>query len=232
MAMSAAVGHVGRFSLWGKPVSSEIEWLKPLLKISSDLEMLLQLLVGILVLFGLYLWVVVGSREYQTTFQYLLHKNEMEVQATAQTKDTVIRRYVMAQTLNAAEQDRLQQLKLCEQILADWRGVLDAKLKQLTLGAPREPEVPDRDALLVLASRVFPLDYTLFGVLFLYVFLVAFVALTSHGARFLCFRINRRQPRLMSSFTMVVVSLMIIYLASVELFNTLTLAPQTTMFGR
>ncbi|TYZ64461.1 hypothetical protein PybrP1_001721 [[Pythium] brassicae (nom. inval.)] len=278
--------------LCGKPVSSDVEWLKPLLKISSDLEMLLRLLIGILVLFGLYLWVAVASRglasvpvvglliedhgndENRTTFQDLLHENAMETQATAQTKDTILRRYATAQALSVADQDRLQQLKLREQILADRRGVLDANLQQFTLGTRlacwkrpigaallllsllsvasllltsvdkllhssfargfllNQPVLPNPvDALLVLASRVFPLDYVLFGVLFLYVFLVAFVVLTRHGARFLCFRMDRLQPRLTSSSTMVVVSLVMIYLAIVGLFSTLTLAPQYATFG-
>ncbi|TYZ58014.1 hypothetical protein PybrP1_002170 [[Pythium] brassicae (nom. inval.)] len=180
-------------------------------------------------------------------FQYMLHENAMEMQATAQTKDMILRRYATAQALSATDQDRLQQLKNCEQILADWCDVLDAKLKQFTLGEPRVLEEPDRfaqgfllnrpvppkpvNALLVLASRVFLLGYVLFSVIFLYVFLVAFVVLTRHGARFLRFRMDRMQPRLMSLSTMVVVSLVIINLASIELFSTLTLTPQTATFG-
>lgn len=278
--------------LCGKPASSDVEWLKPLLKISSDLEMLLRLLIGILVLFGLYLWVFVASRgiasvpvvgllvedhgndENRTTFQDLLNENAMETQATAQTKDTILRRYATSQSLSAADQDRLQQLKLREQILEDRRGVLDANLKQFTLGKRlacwkipigvvllllslltlvallitsldkilhssyeqgfllNQPMLPNPvDGLLVLASRFFPLDYVLFGVLFLYFFLVSFVELTRHGVRFLCFRMDRLQPRLTSSSTMVVVSLVMIYMAMVGLFSILTLAPQYATFG-
>lgn len=278
--------------LCGKPVSSDVEWLKPLLKISSDLEMLLRLLIGILVLFGLYLWVFVASRglasvplvgllmedhgndENRTTFQDLLHENALESQATAQTKETILRRYATSQQLSAADKDRLEQLKLREQILADRRSVLDANLKQFTLGTRlscwkipvgvlllllsllllvsllitsldkllhssyaqgfllNAPAFPNPvDALLVLASRVFPLDYVLFGVLFLYFFFVAFVVLTRHGLRFVCFRMDRLQPRLTSSSTMTVVSLVMIYMAMVALFSVLTLAPQYATFG-
>ncbi|KAF1330850.1 hypothetical protein FI667_g4677, partial [Globisporangium splendens] len=278
--------------LCGKPASSDIDWLKPLLKISSDLEMLLRLLIGILVLFGLYLWIVVGSRglasvplvgllmedhgndDNRNTFQDLLNENAMETQAAAQTKETILRRYATSQQLSVADQDRLQQLKLREQILQDRRAVLDANLKQFTIGkrlscwkipigamllvisllilvsmlitsldklmhssfekgfllnAPKFPNPVD--GLLVIASHFFPLDYIVFGVLFLYFFLVSFVMLTRYGLRFLCFRLDRLQPRLTSSSTMTIVSLVMIYMAMVGLFSVLTLAPQYATFG-
>lgn len=278
--------------LCGKPASTDIEWLKPLLKISSDLEMLLRLLIGILVLFGLYLWIFVASRglasvplvgllmedhgndENRNTFQDLLNENAMETQATSQTKETILRRYATSQQLSAADVDRLQQLKLREQILEDRRGVLDANLKQFTIGKRlsywkipigvllllisllilvsllitsldkmlhssyekgfllNQPQFPNPiDGLLVIASHFFPLDYVLFGVLFLYFFLVSFVVLTRHGLRFLCFRMDRLQPRLTSSSTMTIVSLVMIYMAMVGLFCILTLAPQYATFG-
>lgn len=278
--------------LCGKPASSDIDWLKPLLKISSDLEMLLRLLIGILVLLGLYLWIFVASRglasvplvglliedhvndDNRNTFQDLLNENAMETQATTQTKETILRRYATSQQLSVADQDRLQQLKLREQILQERRVVLDANLKQFTIGKRlscwkvpigvlllmtsllilvsmlttsldklmhssfekgfllNEPKFPNPiDGLLVIASHFFPLDYIVFGVLFLYFFLVSFVVLTRHGLRFLCFRLDRLQPRLTSSSTMTVVSLVMIYMAMVGLFSVLTLAPQYATFG-
>lgn len=278
--------------LCGKPASSDIDWLKPLLNMSSDLTMLLRLLMGILVLFGMYLWIVVCSRglasvplvgllmddhsmdEQKSTFQDLLNENAMEAQATFQTRETILKRYAEAHSMSIADRERLEQLKLREKLLEDRRGVLDANLKQFALGSRwscwripiglffllmsllilssmlitsvdkllhssfhhgfllNAPVLPNPvDALLVLASHFFPLDYVLFGVLFVYLFVVSFVVLLRHGLRLACLRMDRVRPRLTSSSTMTLVSLVMIYMAMVALFSVLTLAPQYATFG-
>ncbi|KAJ0404559.1 hypothetical protein ATCC90586_004855 [Pythium insidiosum] len=95
-----------------------------------------------------------------------------------------------------------------------------------------EPKFPNPiDGLLVLASSLFPLDYVLFGVLYLYLFIVSFVMLMRHGVRFLCFRLDRLQPRLTSASTMAIVTLVLINISVVGLFSVLTLAPQYATFG-
>lgn len=278
--------------LCGKPASSDIDWLKPLLKWSSDLETFLRLLIGILVLFGTYLWLFVSARglasvpvvgllmedhsvdENKNTFQDLLNENALEAQATAQTKETILRRYTTTQQMSAADQERLEQLKLREQLLQERRDVLDANLQRFSLGSRlscwkvplgvvlllfslllvasmlittldkmvhssfqrgfllNEPKFPNPvDGLLVLASRFFPLDYILFAVVFVYLFVVSIVVLVRHGVAFLCFRLGHLQPRLTSSATMVIVSLVLVYVAFVGLFSVLTLAPQYATFG-
>ncbi|GLE03735.1 hypothetical protein PINS_up012637 [Pythium insidiosum] len=95
-----------------------------------------------------------------------------------------------------------------------------------------EPTFPNPiDGLLVLASSLFPLDYVLFGVLYLYLFVVSFVMLMRHGVRFLCFRLDRLQPRLTAASTMAIVTLVLINISVVGLFSVLTLAPQYATFG-
>lgn len=278
--------------LCGKPASSDIDWLKPLLNMSSDLDMLLRLFMGILVLFGMYLWIVVCSRglasvplvgllmddhsmdEQKSTFQDLLNENAMEAQATFQTRETILKRYAEAHSMSIVDRERLEQLKLREKLLEDRRGVLDANLKQFALGSRwscwripiglfflllsllilssmlitsvdkllhssfrhgfllNAPVLPNPvDALLVLASHFFPLDYVLFGVLFVYLFVVSFAVLVRHGLRLACLRMDRVRPRLTSSSTMTLVSLVMIYMAMVALFSVLTLAPQYATFG-
>lgn len=276
----------------GKPASSDIDWLKPLLQWSSDLETFLRLIIGILVLFGSYLWLFVSARglatvpivgllmedhnvdENKNTFEDLLRENALETQAAEQTKETILRRYATTQQMSAADRERLEQLKLREQLLQERRDVLDANLRRFSLGSGlscwkiplgvvlllsslllvasmlvttldkaihssfrhgfllNEPVFPNPvDGLLVLASRFFPLDYVLFGVAFVYLFAVSAVILVRHGVAFLCFRLGRLQPRLTSAATMVIVSLVLIYVAIVGLFSVLTLAPQYATFG-
>jgi len=95
-----------------------------------------------------------------------------------------------------------------------------------------EPKLPNpMDLLLVLASRVFPLDYVVFAVLFLYLFSISLVVLKRHGLQFLCFRLGRLQPRLTSAATMTMLCLVLMQLAMVGLFSLLTLAPQYATFG-
>jgi LMBR1 domain-containing protein 1 len=278
--------------LCGKPTSSDIDWLKPLLHLSTDLAALFRLVIGILVLSGVYLWVFVcarglacvplvgllmedhGENENKTTFEDLLRENAMETQATDQTKDTILKRYVVDQRMSRLDSERLEQLRLREQLLKDRRAVLHANLERFSqtnrwgcwrvplglvlllcsllllvsmlitsldkmvhssfakgflLDAPRFPN--PIDGLLVLASRSFPLDYILFGLVFVYFFAVSFIVLLRHGVRVLCFRLDRLQPRLTSASTMTMVSLIMIYLAIVGLFSVLTLAPQYATFG-
>jgi LMBR1 domain-containing protein 1 len=278
--------------LCGKPASSDIDWLKPLLQWSSDLETFLRLVTGILVLLGTYLWLFVSARglasvpvvgllmedhsvdENRNTFQDLLRENALEAQATVQTKETILRRYEVTQQMNAADLERLQQLQLREQLLQERRDVLDVNLQRFSLGSRlscwkvplgvlllllslllvasmlittldkmahssfkrgfllNEPAFPNPvDGLLVLSSRFFPLDYVLFAVVFVYLFAVSLVVLARHGVAFLCFRLGRLQPRLTSSATMVVVSLVLAHVAFVGLFSVLTLAPQYATFG-
>lgn len=278
--------------LCGKPASSDIDWLKPLLQWSSDLETFLRLIIGILVLFGTYLWLFVSARglasvpivgllmedhsvdENKNTFQDLLNENALEAQATEQTKETILRRYATTQQMSAADQERLEQLKIREKMLQERRDVLNANLQRFAIGSRfscwrvplgvtlllfslllvvsmlittvdkmvhssfsrgyllNEPKFPNPvDGLLVLASRFFPLDYILFAIIFIYMFVVSFVVLVRHGVAFLCFRLGRLQLRLTSSATMVVVSLVLVYVAIVGLFSVLTLAPQYATFG-
>ncbi|KAF1790347.1 hypothetical protein GQ600_13225 [Phytophthora cactorum] len=76
------------------------------------------------------------------------------------------------------------------------------------------PEFPNpMDLLLVLASRVFPLDYVVFAVLFVYLFTISLI------------------PRLTTAATMTMLSLVLMQLAMVGLFALLTLAPQYATFG-
>ncbi|DBA00553.1 TPA: hypothetical protein N0F65_006457 [Lagenidium giganteum] len=278
--------------LCGKPTSTDVDWLKPLLNYSSDIEMIYRLLIGIVVLCGLYLWIVVCSRglaslplvgllmenhavdENKSTFKDLLAENAMETQATMQTKDTLLKRYAHQRQMSSADQERLAQLKMREKILLERREVLEANARRFELsGRWRCWKIPigvllmlvsllivvsllitslDKmlhsnfrkgfllnhmqfpnpiDLLLVLASRFFPFDYILFAVLFLYLFVVSFVMLGRHGVRVLCFRMDRLQPRLTSSSTMAIVSLIMIYMAMIGLFSMLTLAPQYATFG-
>ncbi|KAF1790535.1 hypothetical protein GQ600_2793 [Phytophthora cactorum] len=94
------------------------------------------------------------------------------------------------------------------------------------------PEFPNpMDLLLVLASRVFPLDYVVFAVLFVYLFTISLIVLKRHGLQFLCFRLGRLQPRLTTAATMTMLSLVLMQLAMVGLFALLTLAPQYATFG-
>ncbi|GMF27309.1 unnamed protein product [Phytophthora lilii] len=94
------------------------------------------------------------------------------------------------------------------------------------------PEFPNpMDLLLVLASQVFPLDYVVFAVLFVYLFAISLIVLKRHGLQFLCFRLGRLQPRLTSAATMTMLSLVLMQLAMVGLFALLTLAPQYATFG-
>ncbi|CEG39677.1 uncharacterized protein PHALS_09914 [Plasmopara halstedii] len=87
------------------------------------------------------------------------------------------------------------------------------------------------DLLLVLASRVFPLDYVVFTVLFVYLFAISLIVLKRHGLQFLCFRLGRLQPRLTSAATMTMLSLVLMQLAVIGLFALLTMAPQYATFG-
>ncbi|KAG6585003.1 lysosomal cobalamin transporter [Phytophthora cinnamomi] len=278
--------------LCGKPASSDIDWLRPLLKFSSDLETFLRLLVGILALTGMYLWLFVCSRglasvplvgllmedhsidENMTTFEDLLQENAMETQATKQTRETILQRYAVEQQMSGADQERLSQLKTREKLLEERREVLNANLRRFALTGKlscwkipigvvlmilsllivvsmlitsidkmahsnfergfllNAPEFPNpMDLLLVLASRVFPLDYVVFAVLFVYLFTISLVVLKRHGLQFLCFRLGRLQPRLTSAATMTMLSLVLMQLAMVGLFALLTLAPQYATFG-
>ncbi|KAG6613121.1 lysosomal cobalamin transporter [Phytophthora cinnamomi] len=137
--------------LCGKPASSDIDWLRPLLKFSSDLETFLRLLVGILALTGMYLWLFVCSRglasvplvgllmedhsidENMTTFEDLLQENAMETQATKQTRETILQRYAVEQQMSGADQERLSQLKTREKLLEERREVLNANLRRFAL---------------------------------------------------------------------------------------------------
>ncbi|KAG7390064.1 putative lysosomal cobalamin transporter [Phytophthora boehmeriae] len=278
--------------LCGKPASSDVDWLKPLLKFSSDLETFLRLLVGILALTGMYLWIFVCSRglasvplvgflmedhsidENMSTFEELLRENTMEAQATHQTKETILQRYAVEQKMSGADQERLSQLKTREQLLEERREVLKANLQRFALSGKlscwkipvgvvlmllsllivismlitsidkmahsnfergfllNAPEFPNpMDLLLVLASRVFPLDYVVFAVLFVYLFGISLIVLKRQGLQFLCFRLGKLQPRLTSAATMTMLSLVMMQLAMVGLFSLLTLAPQYTTFG-
>ncbi|EEY68750.1 uncharacterized protein PITG_19127 [Phytophthora infestans T30-4] len=272
--------------LCGKPANSDIDWLRPLLKFSSDLETFLRLLVGILALTGMYLWLFVCSRglasvplvgllmedhsidENMATFEDLLQENAMETQATKQTRETILQRYVVEQQMSGADQERLSQLKTREKLLEERREVLNANLQKFALTGKlscwkipigvvliilsllivvsmlitsidkmahsnfergfllNAPEFPNpMDLLLVLASRVFPLDYVVFAVLFVYLFTISLIVLMRHGLQFLCFRLGRLQPRLTSAATMTMLSLVLMQLAMVGLFALLTLAP-------
>ncbi|KAF4044233.1 hypothetical protein GN244_ATG03513 [Phytophthora infestans] len=278
--------------LCGKPANSDIDWLRPLLKFSSDLETFLRLLVGILALTGMYLWLFVCSRglasvplvgllmedhsidENMATFEDLLQENAMETQATKQTRETILQRYVVEQQMSGADQERLSQLKTREKLLEERREVLNANLQKFALTGKlscwkipigvvliilsllivvsmlitsidkmahsnfergfllNAPEFPNpMDLLLVLASRVFPLDYVVFAVLFVYLFTISLIVLMRHGLQFLCFRLGRLQPRLTSAATMTMLSLVLMQLAMVGLFALLTLAPQYATFG-
>ncbi|KAG1693435.1 hypothetical protein DVH05_023518 [Phytophthora capsici] len=278
--------------LCGKPASSDIDWLRPLLKFSSDLETFLRLLVGILALTGMYLWLFVCSRglasvplvgllmedhsidENMTTFEDLLQENAMETQATKQTRETILQRYAVEQQMSGADQERLSQLKTREKLLEERREVLNINLQRFALTGKLScwkipigvvlmilsllivvsmlitsldkmvhsnfergfllnfPEFPNpMDLLLVLASRVFPLDYVVFTVLFVYLFTISLIVLKRHGLQFLCFRLGRLQPRLTTAATMTMLSLVLMQLAMVGLFALLTLAPQYATFG-
>jgi LMBR1 domain-containing protein 1 len=278
--------------LCGKPASSDIDWLRPLLKFSSDLETFLRLMMGILALTGMYFWLFVCSRglasvplvgllmedhgtdENMTTFEDLLQENAMETQATKRTRETILQRYHVEQQMSGADQERLSQLKTREKLLEERREVLNANLQRFALTGKlscwkipigvalmilsllivvsmlitsidkmahssfergfllNEPKLPNpMDLLLVLASRVFPLDYVVFAVLFLYLFSISLVVLKRHGLQFLCFRLGRLQPRLTSAATMTMLCLVLMQLAMVGLFALLTLAPQYATFG-
>ncbi|CAH0480791.1 unnamed protein product [Peronospora belbahrii] len=278
--------------LCGKPASSDIDWLRPLLRFSSDLETFLRLVVGILVLTGIYIWLVVCSRglasvplvgllmedhsidENMATFEDLLQENAIETQATKQTREAILQRYAVEQQMSGADQERLLQLKTREQLLEERRDVLHANLKKFALTGKlscwkipvgvtlmivsllivismlitsidkiahsnfdrgfllNAPEFPNpMDLLLVLASRVFPLDYVVFAVLFVYLFTISLIVLKRHGLQFLCFRLGRLQPRLTSAATMTMLSLVLMQVAMVGLFALLTLAPQYSTFG-
>uniref|UniRef100_A0AAV1TZM9 Lysosomal cobalamin transporter n=1 Tax=Peronospora matthiolae TaxID=2874970 RepID=A0AAV1TZM9_9STRA len=278
--------------LCGKPASSDIEWLRPLLRFSSDLETFLRLLVGTLALSGMYLWLFVCSRglasvplvgllmedhsidENMTTFDALLRENALESRATEQTRETILQRYAVEQQMSGADQERLSQLKTRAQLLEERRAVLRDNLQRFALTGKlmcwkipigvvlmtlsllivvsmlstsvdkmvhssfargfllNAPEFPNPvDLLLVIASRVFPLDYVVFAVLFVYLFTISLVVLKRHGLQFLCFRLGRLQPRLTSAATMTILSLVLMQLAMVGLFALLTLAPQHATFG-
>ncbi|CAI5721410.1 unnamed protein product [Peronospora destructor] len=278
--------------LCGKPASSDIDWLRPLLKFSSDLETFLRLLVGICALTGMYLWLVVCSRglasvplvgllmedhsidENMTMFEELLQENAMETQATKQTRETILQRYAVEQQMSGADQRRLSQLKTREKLLEERRGVLRLNVQKFAttgklscwkiligvilmilsllivismlitsidkmthsdfnrgflVNAPAF--LNPMDLVLVLASRVFPLDYMVFAVLFVYLLTVSLIVLKRHGLQFLCFRLGRLQPRLTSPATMTMLSLVLMQVAMLGLFALLTLAPQYSTFG-
>ncbi|CAH0493257.1 unnamed protein product [Peronospora farinosa] len=278
--------------LCGKPASSDIDWLRPLLRFSSDLETFLRLLVGIFALTGMYLWLVVCSRglasvplvgllmedhsidENMTMFEELLQENAMETQTTKQTRETILQRYAVEQQMSGADQERLSQLKTREKLLEERRDVLRLNLQKFAVTGKlscwkipigvilmilsllivismlitsidkmahsnfnrgflvNAPAFPNpMDLVLVLASRVFPLDYMVFAVLFVYLFTVSLIVLKRHGLQFLCFRLGRLQPRLTSAATMTMLSLVLMQLAMLGLFALLTLAPQYSTFG-
>ncbi|KAI9911842.1 hypothetical protein PsorP6_008719 [Peronosclerospora sorghi] len=278
--------------LCGKPASSDIDWLKPLLKFSSDMDTFLRLVMGILVLTGMYLWLFVCCRglasvplvgllmedhsidENMTTFEDLLQENTMETKATKQTRETILQRYVVDQQMSGADKERLSQLKTREKLLEERREVLRANLQKFALNGKLSIwKVPigvilillsllivvsmfitsidkmvhsnfehgfllnaptflnPMDLLLVMASRVFPLDYLFFAVLFVYLFTLSLIVLKRHGLQFLCFQLGRFQPRLTSAATMTILSLVLMQLAMVGLFALLTLAPQYSTFG-
>ncbi|TDH68853.1 hypothetical protein CCR75_005262 [Bremia lactucae] len=278
--------------LSGKPASSDIDWLRPLLKFSSDFETFLRLMGGILALTGIYLWLFVCSRglasvplvgllmedhsidENMTTFEILLQENSMETHATKQTRETILQRYAVEQQMSGADKERLVQLKMRENLLKERREVLNANLQKFALSGNlscwkipigvllmilsllivvsilmtsidkvahskfergfllNRPKILNpMDLLLVLASRVFPLDYLVFSVLFVYFFTISLVVLKRHGLQILCFRLGRLQPRLTSSTTVAMLSPVMMQLAIGGLFALLTLAPQYATFG-
>ncbi|KAF0683149.1 Aste57867_24837 [Aphanomyces stellatus] len=94
------------------------------------------------------------------------------------------------------------------------------------------PAIPNPvDLLLVLSSKVFPLDYAIFAFCFLYIFVLSLVWLGRHGFQFLCFRIDRLHYHNTSPSTLVLTTLSMIYLALIGLFSLPTLAPQYAAFG-
>ncbi|KAL7679777.1 hypothetical protein Plhal304r1_c074g0162361 [Plasmopara halstedii] len=292
LGLSFLAGMLMVVLLCGKPASSDIDWLRPLLKFSSDVETFLRLMVGVLALTGMYLWIFVCSRglasvpvvgllmedhnidENKTTFEELLHENAMETQATTQTRETILQRYAVEQQMSGADQERLSQLKTREKLLEERRDVLNANLRKFaSIGKLSCWKIPigviliilslmivtsilitsidkmahsgfeqgfllnspeffnPMDLLLVLASRVFPLDYVVFTVLFVYLFAISLIVLKRHGLQFLCFRLGRLQPRLTSAATMTMLSLVLMQLAVIGLFALLTMAPQYATFG-
>ncbi|KDO35036.1 hypothetical protein SPRG_01100 [Saprolegnia parasitica CBS 223.65] len=94
------------------------------------------------------------------------------------------------------------------------------------------PQLPNPiDLVLVLSSKVFPLDYALFACFFFYIFVSAFLWLSRHGFKFLCFRMDRLQRRNTAPSTLILATLAMIYLSLMGLFSLLTLAPQYATFG-
>ncbi|ETV90650.1 hypothetical protein H310_14607 [Aphanomyces invadans] len=274
--------------LGGKPKTSDIEWLKPLLDLQTDATLTLHVFLGLVLSMGMILWIWLGCRALATVpvdgflrprqndraaLSYLMEEIELEAHSIERARQSVLRKFTATGVMSDVDQARLDELKNRDQVLLERRRVFAKQSKKwlcctslvwrlpfgillmlvsiliilslLLTSIDRllhsnyksgfiidHPLIPNPiDFVLVLASRVFPLDYAIFAICFLYIFVVSFVWLGRHGFQFLCFRIDRLHRHHTSPSTLVLATLSTVYLALVGLFSLPTLAPQYTAFG-
>jgi LMBR1 domain-containing protein 1 len=242
--------------------------------------------MGILVLLGFYLWITICSRGLasvplvgflmETTteeekeieiekihqmkiFQELLKENTLEKQATIQTRETILLKYLHTnhQAMSLADQNRIEQLKQREQILNERRQVL------LKTTSCNNNSTTSRwwftikktigicflfFSLLIVVSigltnlhLMNPIDFLLVKsssffpmdyFVFGFFFLYFFcVSFMILQRHRIVFIQKKLVPRRTSSSTMTLITIVLIYLSMVGLFSLLTLAPQYTTFG-
>ncbi|KAL0583240.1 hypothetical protein ABG067_006848 [Albugo candida] len=146
--------------LCGRPKSeSQVEWIKPLLKISYDFNTFVQILVGTLIVCGLYIWIFVcaqglafvplagllmeGNSDEQmtsdgSTFQELLRENDMEREAIEQTQIALHARYIKQPgqlepdpvLMSVADQERIHRIKSRKEQLRERQHVLEDNMKR------------------------------------------------------------------------------------------------------
>nr|CCA22784.1 conserved hypothetical protein [Albugo laibachii Nc14] len=146
--------------LCGRPKNEpRVDWIKALIKFSYDFETFVQILVGTLILCGLYIWIFVCARglahvplvgllmedhsEEQATsdgntFQELLRENDMEREAIEQTQIALHARYIKqpGQTepdpvlMSVADQERLHRIKLRKEQLSARQQVLEDNMRR------------------------------------------------------------------------------------------------------
>ncbi|RHY02415.1 hypothetical protein DYB25_003154 [Aphanomyces astaci] len=129
----------------GKPKTSDIDWLKPLLDLQTDATLTLHVFLGLVLSMGMILWIWLGCRAMATVpvdgflrprhndraaLSYLMEEIELEAHSIERARQAVLRKFTVTGVMSDVDQARLDELKSRDQVLLERRRVFAKQSKK------------------------------------------------------------------------------------------------------
>ncbi|RHY99195.1 hypothetical protein DYB35_011782 [Aphanomyces astaci] len=129
----------------GKPKTSDIDWLKPLLDLQTDATLTLHVFLGLVLSMGMILWIWLGCRAMATVpvdgflrprhndraaMSYLMEEIELEAHSIERARQAVLRKFTVTGVMSDVDQARLEELKSRDQVLLERRRVFAKQSKK------------------------------------------------------------------------------------------------------